>query len=227
MAKGSSKSPASRGEYSQKRLDKAIYITKGDAEEKIAQSTAAFGEDANKFYAQQSDEQKAAILDYTGGGYRDMNKLMWTGKIEDSIYGSPGKTYVETVEKKAKAMQESISKHSLGKDVWLQRGTSGKELASIADSIGKKTLDVGDTFVYKKFVSTGTAKDTGFTDETVIMHTLCSEDRQGTLCSQRHIGISQRERDGLGCRPALQGEKTLLHGGWQAAFGFAHHILSL
>lgn len=191
MAKGSSKAPANKGEYSQKRLDKAIYITKGDAAEKIQQARSIFGEEADKFYARQSDEQKTAIKDYTGSGYYDMNKLMWTGKLEDGIFGPPGKAYVETVAKKSKAMQESISKHSLGKDVWLQRGTDGKELASIAESIGKKTLDVGDSFVYKKFVSTGTAKDTGFTDKSVIMHIFAPKTAKGLYVANGISGFSK------------------------------------
>lgn len=177
MAKGSSKSPANKGEYSQKRLDKAIYITKGNYHEKIAQSKAEFGEDANKFYAQQSDEQKSAIKDYTGAYYRDMNKLLRDGNIDDSVFGHD-KAYIESVAKKSKAMQESISKHSLGKDVWLQRGTDSKEIAGLAKSIGKETLEVGDTFVNKQFVSTGTAKDTGF-GGSVVMHIFAPKTAKG------------------------------------------------
>lgn len=192
MAKGSSKSPANRGEYSQKRLDKALYITEGDYYEKLAQSKAAFGEEAGKFFAEQSDEQKAAIQDYTGAAYCDMNKLLRNGNLDDSVFGHD-KAYVETVAKKSKAMQESISKHSLGKDVWLQRGTNSKEVVGLAKSIGKDTLDVGDTFVNKQFVSTGTAKGTGFNSDNVIMHIFAPKTAKGLYVDSfsKHAGENE------------------------------------
>lgn len=178
MAKGSSKAPGVKGEYSQKRLDKALYIAKGNYYEKLAQSEAAFGEEAGKFYAEQSAEQKEAIQEYTGAYYSDMNRLLRDGNLDNSVFGHD-KAYVENVTKKVKAMQEAISKHSLGKDVWLQRGTDSKEVAGLAKSIGKDTLDVGDTFVNKQFVSAGTAKGTGFDHGSVIMHIFAPKTAKG------------------------------------------------
>ena len=115
------------------------------------------------------DESRDALNSYTGSGYISINKGLRTGDLD---------SYTAN---KVNRITDAISQSKLEKDTWLYRGVdyqAAEKMLGLEDgtisSMDLGTL-TGRTCHDDAFMSCGTAKSTGFTDELVSFTIYCPE----------------------------------------------------
>lgn len=162
--------------YTQDRKDKALWLKDKNEGDKV------FRPETGEVWKQLDDEEKHALYDYTSGSGKFNRPLSgfegsWSsydkkgvGKVDLNYEG--GK---KQIEKMTSALEKTSSEH----DVWLQRGCGNEAMDSFFGIDNFRSLSndelqnlVGETHQITSFVSCGSGKGTGFSND-VIMNIYC------------------------------------------------------
>lgn len=146
--------------YTKKRKDEALWFTGAYAEQ---QSYDHFKPKCWEVWKHLNDEQKEAMHAYTDGGYWDINAEL-RGLNEPTDY----------VQQRIEQIDSVLDRSVIREDCWLQRGVGEDGAAKFLDleALGYSSLDevtdpdelIGLTPIEKGYMSCGSAKGTGFSE---------------------------------------------------------------
>lgn len=144
------------GAYSKGKKDAATWT------ESKSELNERFSEASGKYWNQASEEEKDAIVSYTGSSYNSMNKYLFG--IQD---------YASSETKSAiKGSTSFLNKCKTEEDSWVERGTSLKAIATSLgiehDELSRRIKEndfadlIGKSYVQEGFISTSSKKGASF-----------------------------------------------------------------
>lgn len=157
--------------FSAERKNKAVWCKSSEESEKV------FGSQSNKVYNNLTQNEKAAVYDYTAGSGKFNRPLRgYLGGWGKEHYVGAGLVDLnsEGAEQEIKNLTEAINQSSYDFDTWVQRGTDFDGAKQLLGIFGKITQDKINSIVASKeeftdkgFFSCGAAKGTGFSGNVI------------------------------------------------------------
>lgn len=159
--------------YSQKRKDSAVWCKSTSESSKIFPHI----ENVKGITSAEQD----ALVGYTGS-YSFINEPLRGTKYGN--YNTKKTKFISAV----KNMTSAIDKSVIDFDFWTQRGTSAVNFPHMKidayTDIDKLNSLVGTTFEDQAFVSTGAAKNTGFSSHNIILNIYCPKGTKGAYVNE-------------------------------------------
>ena len=163
--------------YSKARKDAALWFQGLDA------AYNYFSKGAKNHWKITSEEEQAAVKEYTGGGFSRFNKPL-RGQNQSADGYSFGDYGIETFSIGVNNLTNAIDKCTWDKDIWLQRYIKSEtKMFTLPGSNKKMALEymtdeqlqllVGTSFTDGGFFSCGAAKGTGYKTGPILFNVYC------------------------------------------------------